>query len=82
MPRLILPPAKYDKPYTGTLYVLRMDDNYILQQICGNDRLLIACAVHSETSCLIVLGPVAQNDERVMRHERAHCEGWPAHHPG
>ena len=33
-------------------------------------------------SCLIMLGPVAHDDERAMRHEIGHCNGWSDHHEG
>jgi hypothetical protein len=76
----IWPPVQYDKPYKGVLYVVRMDDYAIMRVLCGDNQ--VACAIYSETSCLIILGVGVQDNPRVTQHELGHCQGWPAHHPG
>ena len=84
-----LPPAEFDHEYKGQLVVTKWNDYSLIQLICKETKNAIACSyrtydsVSGETlSCLIMLGPVAHNDERALRHEMAHCNGWPGDHPG
>jgi hypothetical protein len=86
---IALPPAEYDRPYTGKLTILKEDNYVFIQHVCADTPNAIACSfrtydsVTGETlSCLIMLGPDVWDDERAMRPERAHCNGWPGDHPG
>jgi hypothetical protein len=83
LPRIALPPAEYDHEYKGKLTVLK-EDNYV-----SDVPNAVACSFRTydsasgETiSCLIMLGPETWEDERAMRHEMAHCNGWTGDHPG
>jgi hypothetical protein len=89
LPRIALPPAEYDRPYTGKLTVLKEDNYVFIRHVCADTPNPIACSfrtydtVTGETlSCLIMLGPDVWDDERALRHEHAHCHGWPGDHPG
>jgi hypothetical protein len=85
-----LPPAEFDRPYTGgQMIVTKWNDYNLLRLICKDDPTAIACSYRvydSETgkpiSCLIMLGPIAHNDPRVLRHEIGHCNGWSNKHEG
>jgi hypothetical protein len=89
LPRVALPPVEFDHPYAGKLTVLKEDHYAFIRHVCRDTPNAIACSyrtydsVSGETlSCLIMLGPEAHNDERALRHEMAHCNGWPGDHPG
>jgi hypothetical protein len=89
LPRVALPPAEFDHPYTGKLTVLKEDNYVFIQHVCSATPNAIACSFRTyddktgETiSCLIMLGPVAHNDARVMQHELGHCNGWSNNHEG
>jgi hypothetical protein len=81
-----LPPIKYDHEYRGgQVIVTRWHDYTLLRLIC-QDNFAIACSYRAhneitgeEIACLIMLGPMAWNDERALRHEIGHCNGWLGH---
>jgi hypothetical protein len=84
-----LPPAEYDRPYTGKLTVLKEDSYLLIRHVCNDTPNPIACSfrtydtVSGETlSCLILLGPKAHDDPRALRHEIGHCNGWTSAHQG
>ena len=86
---IALPPAEYDRAYAGKLTVLKEDNYVFIRHVCADTPNPIACSFRTydsasgETiSCLIMLGPDTWSDERAMRHEMAHCNGWPGDHPG
>ena len=87
--RAPLPPVEFDHPYAGKLTVLKEDHYALIRHVCSDTPNAIACSyrtydsVSGETlSCLIMLGPKAHDDERALRHEIGHCNGWPGDHPG
>ena len=87
LPRVALPPVEFDHQYTGKLTVLKEDNYAFIRHVCRDTPNAIACSyrtydsVSGETlSCLIMLGPVAHNDARVMQHELGHCNGWSNDH--
>jgi hypothetical protein len=90
VPRLIpLPPAKYDHEYTGKLTVLKEENYLFIRHVCNDTKNPIACSFRTfdtatgETlSCLILLGPKVHDDERALRHEMGHCNGWSGDHHG
>jgi hypothetical protein len=89
-PYITLPPAKYDGPYRGgQLVVTKWNDYSLIQQVCGDTPNAVACSYRTYDantgkliSCLIMLGPAAHNNERVLRHEIGHCNGWSGDHEG
>jgi hypothetical protein len=85
-----LPPAEFDRPYTGgQMIVTKWNDYNLLRLICKDDPTAIACSYRvydsvtgKSLSCLIMLGPAAHDDKRVLRHEIGHCNGWSNKHEG
>jgi hypothetical protein len=89
MPRVALPPVEFDHQYAGKLTVLKEDNYVFIRHVCKDTPNAIACSfrtydsVSGETiSCLIMLGPETWEDERAMRHEIGHCNGWTNDHEG
>jgi hypothetical protein len=87
LPQVALPPTEFDRPYAGKLTVLKEDNYLFIRHVCRDTPNAVACSyrtydsVSGETlSCLIMLGPVAHNDARVMQHELGHCTGWSNDH--
>jgi hypothetical protein len=86
-----LPPAEYDKPYTGELLIVRVATEQDVQAICkGSSK--YACAAKlpgPNPRCQIFMLPDKQlrtllHGDAVafmLRHELGHCNGWPADHP-
>jgi hypothetical protein len=78
------PPAQYNHPYNGQV-VERVMPEAQVRSVCmsmGLDLGAVACSLHSNGTCYIVLpndGLVSVSTFR--RHEIAHCNGWPANHP-
>jgi hypothetical protein len=79
---LLEPPAQYDHPYHGQVIEQRLSQ-FQLMQLCHGPA--PACAWVSKGVCHVAL-PVDEKNSRVVaimrRHEVAHCNGWPPHHPG
>lgn len=76
------PPAVYDAPYGGSLIEIVSS-----QAVFDNCNGAIACAIRvrfPSPMCVVVLPEklAAAAIEQLRRHERAHCNGWPAGHPG
>jgi hypothetical protein len=86
----LLPPVKYDHEYRGgQIIVTRWHDYAMVRTMCRDNPTAIACsyrvidkATGEDVSCLIALGPAAWNDERTLRHEIGHCNGWSDQHEG
>ena len=82
-----LPPPEFDHDYKGQLVVTKWNDYSLIQLICKDTPNAVACSYQTHDpvsgrliSCLIMLGPIAHNDERVMQHEMGHCNGWSNNH--
>jgi hypothetical protein len=80
----IEPPAQYNHPYDGPVVerVMPMAEARALCTSQGASPRGVACSWVSDGICYIVL----PSDEQApvstyRRHETAHCNGWPAHHP-
>lgn len=89
--RCILPPAEYDKPYTGRLILETVPNQEELAKFCGKayiPGLTLGCSQRRADSCKIVLVPdaiITMNGwtrALMLRHELGHCNGWPGDHPG
>ena len=82
---LIMPPAEFDREYTGNrLLITRVDEEGIRASCQG--KTLTGCAYRiSEQTCFVwivyddILNYQRYSYDVVYRHERAHCNGW--HHP-
>jgi hypothetical protein len=84
------PPPEFDHEYVGQLIVTKWSDFSLLRHVCREflAKNVIACTYFTQNAsrkpiaCLIMLGPTAWNDERTLRHELAHCNGWESNHAG
>ena len=72
----ILPPAQYDVPPAVPVveYVLTLEE---VHRMCGRNDAR-GCSGWKGGKCYIF----RIDHPYVARHERAHCNGWPGHHPG
>ena len=89
MKPVALPPVEFDREYKGQLVVTKFNDYSLIRMICKDVPTAIACsyrtykiATGAPISCLIMLGPAAHDDERALRHEIGHCNGWSEKHEG
>ena len=91
----IAPPAEYDHPYTGKLTIVHVPSQDEVRMLCHgatwDPRIgALSCTYHNTAlgKCVIVVAPQAEFDniglkmDASMRHELAHCNGWPNDHPG
>jgi len=92
---MFMPPAKYDKPFTGgDLTIFRVATQQDIRDIClgfNKQKSLPATAcskTNQTTRCYIfvltdqALKTIGSNYAIVLRHELAHCNGWPEDHAG
>jgi hypothetical protein len=83
------PPDKFDH-YAGAVTVIEHTTERELRAVCGlsPEGVLAGCAtIRTSKSCLIHLGPPQSytpwlTRNMLLRHEMAHCNGWPPDHPG
>jgi hypothetical protein len=89
------PPARYDRPHPN-LMVLETQPSKV-REMCGRlfgrrnferSGKLYACASIGDgrSPCIVVLPRAGEGIPKreigaLLRHERAHCNGWQAHHP-
>jgi hypothetical protein len=77
----LIPPKRFDHPFKGKLVEHRGDIQEV-QMWCATmygkpfPYLVEGCALPMGTRC-----EVAFTRKAVRRHEIAHCNGWPEHHP-
>jgi hypothetical protein len=76
------PPARYDHAYRGRLVVIQQSLG-VLRAQCGYPDCWGWTYGDIGGTCTIYL-PRSVNRKfynQLYRHERAHCNGWPANHP-
>ena len=75
------PPARYDHAFAGKTTVTRYATIAEVTQRCGTFLLVLGCAPIGGIGgvCNIQIARVGQDDQ-LIRHERAHCNGWAAGH--
>jgi hypothetical protein len=88
----VLPPPEYDRPYDGTLILIRAQSEDEVRRYCPgmtfNLGVALGCTFCRPGECTIIMASdeviiAAGHDPGVVwRHERAHANGWPAWHPG
>lgn len=81
------PPERYDYEYKGELTILRLSKEEANRR-CDALRTsrtgsVAGCTLrYSDMKCTIILNRESViNEASLLRHEVAHCNGWPAHHP-
>jgi len=74
------PPKRFDKKYTGKLKVFKVPLAE-MARYCGGPAW--ACSLPLGNYCEVVLPKEAKGKmlAALYRHELAHCNGWPPHHP-
>jgi hypothetical protein len=93
-----LPPLEYDFPYEGKLLIVRSEADLPDFHMCPKPepgRYILGCAIRYRNAdgslmkkCDIYIAPESLigkyglSFEDALRHEMAHCNGWPGHHPG
>jgi hypothetical protein len=90
----LVPPKVYDHPYVGpgVLRVIYAKSQDEVRQLCPRTLFPKAgaygCAPTNSEGCVVVVAPEADIKavglwmSLVIRHETAHCNGWPGDHPG
>jgi hypothetical protein len=85
---LHLPPVEYDHPYKGKLTTETVTLEQLRSRCWNAIQTSLGCAYQSANSCHILLvdeekiKAAGWTVELMLRHERAHCNGWPQAHPG
>jgi len=76
------PPQRWDFPYRGKLSVHYLDGPQLAAR-CGSVPfgMLTACAYMARGSCLVYISRNSPNPACSLKHEIAHCNGWPRNHP-
>jgi hypothetical protein len=88
-PDRVAPPAEFDRPFEGRLIKLRLDTVAEVRTACRTPLAMgLGCAPYIHPSlCVVVLASdevikaAGYSTEIVLRHEIAHCNGWPKDHP-
>jgi hypothetical protein len=85
----VLPPELYDHPYTQPMMVTRVDSVEEVRTLCKTPLSWgYGCAYRFPGWCHIIIAgddileKAGVTREIVMRHENAHCNGWPKDHFG
>jgi hypothetical protein len=79
------PPTRYDRPYYGQLIIVQQSLAGI-RRSCRDPYCWAWTYGDEGGKCTIYLPKVGSSISRAFfnklyRHERAHCNGWPANHP-
>lgn len=75
------PPAKYDHPPTVRVQVIE-GTRAEIQRVCrkatrySGPQNILACAMPTDTVCIIIWPKGQTRSGPLWRHERAHCSGW------
>lgn len=76
--RVLEPPPQYQRPYLGHL-TIRYVHPEVSRKACGS---VAACAFPLGARCVIIINrEYAGHRDALVRHEQAHCLGWPGSHP-
>lgn len=85
-----IPPEQYDHFFYGelTITIVASIDELLIQCAPTAVRRTLGCSLLRQGKCRIVLlddkliRAANWNTGLILRHEMAHCNGWPADHPG
>jgi hypothetical protein len=86
--RMYLPPVEFDRPYTGKITVETVTKEQLRAQCAAASQWSLGCSFPIPGRCRIILvdeasiNAVGWTVEAMLRHERAHCNGWTQDHPG
>jgi len=76
------PPPEYVHPFAGTVIERRMSKLEARALCALHGMWAPACSWFTERECIIVIPQGWADSAAIKRHELAHCNGWPASHPG
>ena len=85
---MYLPPAEFDKPYPGKITIETVTSAQLQARCAAASQWSLGCSFPRPGNCLILLVSetsmliVGWTLEAMLRHERAHCNGWTQDHPG
>jgi hypothetical protein len=88
-----LPPEEFDRPFDGRVVIQEARDGAEVRKLCPSMLFTITplgCSYRIEGTNLCGIVKVSDDQIRAaghdpeifMRHERGHCNGWPADHRG
>jgi hypothetical protein len=74
------PPARFDYRFPGTT-IVRDEEESTVRRYCPEHG--VACVIErTDKLCVVVFNVAyAAQRARILRHENAHCVGWPPDHP-
>jgi len=78
------PPPRWDFPYRGKLTVQRLDPARLAvacQSTVGPFQILAGCAAVGRGWCRVYISTLSPDPTCSLKHEIAHCNGWPRSHP-
>jgi hypothetical protein len=88
----LVPPPEFDHPYKGDLTIVDALDQKQVRAKCPSAKftlgVALGCAHRGATYCWIYLAPKVDMKaagfprDLILRHEIAHCNGWPGDHRG
>lgn len=90
----LIPPVQYDHPYDGPgeLTVVQASSQDEVRRLCPNavwpPAGAYGCQMMTSSGCYVVIAPetdmkrVGLTKDITLRHEIAHCNGWPGDHRG
>jgi hypothetical protein len=74
-------PDRYDHPFPGEVNMIRASTEEA-DWTCQADRRVNGCTLAvTESQCTVVVSAGSPHPEYTLRHETAHCNGWPGDHP-
>jgi hypothetical protein len=87
----LFPPKQYDHPYKGELTFVLAENEQEVREMCPGSKFnprigALGCAHVGATWCRVIMAPDSVITRAgflsalVLRHEFAHCNGWPADH--
>lgn len=79
------PPERYDYPFPGEV-VVRQLSAADAEQACRFSQIIpgregAGCMWREGPRCVVVISASTPNYAATLRHEVAHCNGWPEDHP-
>ncbi len=81
-------PERFDRPYDGAVIVMTVDRSNVWAECSDDGRHKVrkdaaGCAWVEDETCFVYLAGKTRRAplDDILRHEIAHCNGWPADHP-
>jgi hypothetical protein len=77
--RVLMPPKNFDHPYHGKMDIRTHSVLVAVLQCFAK-----ACSWKEQSRCVVIMPDELDKAlwKDFIRHEQAHCNGWPADHPG